>query len=854
MWISSILIFSVVTAEDTLSRINWRRNLSSSDFSKYWIHYMDKLLETSMNTSQTLTDTSALNIIWDLQAKTKMIREHNSQVISISYIFNYTVQYSREVYGQYKVFSPITSLAMESFLQERGNLHVSFTFKLNFHLRLNITFFYINMKIDPYNDFANVIQVAGNITRNESYIFVGIHSKFDLYPSSTHINCNILQREELSVFLVKLNFSIISAHVLENQVVSEFYQTNLISVHVVLKSNIQIFSYHIVVKQYQRLRLILSPSSFITHLIYDGPGYKSDMISHIEEDFQASSFQCFVQLIFSGLPNRSHVKPISNIITMYGVQANVINVDNFTYTSSPYSISFPGQLCKERHIVHCVLVLNSTHGNNNSSINITLEHFTYRGKASYSCIYGGITLLEDISGTFWEHISFCDKFGHAANLWTDFKQITYSKNLPLIFIIHSYKQYSSLTANLSISHTKCDIIKLSSCILTLYLYVTGTEWHFEQLWGSINEKFTFKECIAIEISPNVFHRMQDREDLVVHTHDCRLFLFGIFYTKTTLWRIKYFGYLENNGLNSKSINISHRPYSIEQVTKRYNGSTMTPRNQTWKLSPFDSDGVSLLLKRQGSMEFNFVLLTTCLDLILDTDGWSYSWVNVVVYKTSLFSNYEVIPIQKTFVSIKQLFSQEDVILVINKRSFITKNIKINVKVIHRSTDSYSAFTVSFKGIYDLNPNNDNVIIAMHGFIKSLDMKSLPGKYQLTEYLYCQWMHISANVFYDCRPHCNFGIGGGYYLFKLDHFDKYFVARLFSKNCSDNPNVDKTMCSPLLLSWNSASEYCQSKGGYLPEFYSRLDQEQFLYLMTKFYQPISAIFIGISSTRYPEMLR
>ena len=152
-----------------------------------------------MISSRTLTDTRALNIIRDLQAKTKMFRGRNSQVISISYNFNYTVRYSQAVYRQYKAL-PLTSLAMESFLREWENLRISFKFKLNFHLRLNITFFCINMNIDPYNDVANVFQITGNFTRNDSYIFVGIHSKFDLYPSLTHINCSILQRKELSVF------------------------------------------------------------------------------------------------------------------------------------------------------------------------------------------------------------------------------------------------------------------------------------------------------------------------------------------------------------------------------------------------------------------------------------------------------------------------------------------------------------------------------------------------------------------------------------------------------------------------------------------------------------------------------
>ncbi len=184
--------------------------------------------------------------------------------------------------------------------------------------------------------------------------------------------------------------------------------------------------------------------------VHDGPGLLSSVIQQIDNRYVASSFQCtMIILILSQASSK-----LSNLFVSEFVSNN-IDMKNISYNemfASPLPVDCQTNLC--------ILKLNAKPG---YQVNVTLVGINFNGQQSPLCFFGGLVVSEELRGDYKEHLPVCKSLG-------DESKHFFSLNSSIMIVTYNYKHYSSISATVRISQTKCKPVQICDCTFEQYCW------------------------------------------------------------------------------------------------------------------------------------------------------------------------------------------------------------------------------------------------------------------------------------------------------------------------------------------------------------------------------------------------
>ncbi len=182
------------------------------------------------------------------------------------------------------------------------NVEHIWKFQLDEHLRLNITFEYVQFSLMNFHGCA-----TGNVSVKET-VFCGMHSGMSFFPRQPVIQV-LLSAKPNVAFQTKYDYSVIDCKTLftATSIKKVLFHSHLVLPRqpswrtYVYHSDIIIATYHIAAEKYQRIKVTVLklPTQFC--VVHDGPAADSKQIKHKRTEGNSSihkttGFHCFAQI------------------------------------------------------------------------------------------------------------------------------------------------------------------------------------------------------------------------------------------------------------------------------------------------------------------------------------------------------------------------------------------------------------------------------------------------------------------------------------------------------------------------------------------------------------------------------
>ncbi len=382
-----------------------------------------------------------------------------------------------------------------------------------FHLHpmnsLNITFhnIYISHEIDVCL-FGNItVQSKGpKETDSPPFVYCGFVAEFTVYPPSNNVSVAIM-REYLPLgYRLNLTYQIMDRGTVHSQHPSQYnFTTQAVSLATDWFSSAEesVSTFLIQAIRYKRLKLRLGIAEGTSVIVHDGPGFLSDCIQrdqdssnqenmepsyHAEREvrYSTSTFVCVVKMTTKHL---SHTDNSVTYIATTHISAYVRVMHGQNLTITRYHVE------RKSNEIHTLVVSAAE-----DEVNIT-THVTYRGPFSTSCLYGGVTIFNEFHNSSSQQNNLCTNT-HMETSPTKEKQNMYSKNKTLVLVFCTFSKYSTMSASLSISLTKCRPIDVDVCMLKKFC-VEGSPLECSQYLLGITEYSNTKLIFSSHYSESI---------------------------------------------------------------------------------------------------------------------------------------------------------------------------------------------------------------------------------------------------------------------------------------------------------------------------------------------------------------
>ena len=337
-----------------------------------------------------------------------------------------------------------------------------FMYNIDTRLRLNVTFVIISFiyNFDYYLNFYNVPLRILDGEKNASFQFYGHHSPFNFYPYFTKVPI-ILDTSVMTGQPFALNFIF--------TVMDQYIVYSISNIHFDHPDDVNNWppdlvytighetvlpSYFIQVRTISYIVLSFVHNLTSAYVVYDGPGFSSNLIvvkSNVSKIISISTFQCIIQFKI-----QSSLRKYANII-MY--RSNYLNNDIsiFVDLTNPtnMTVQLPNTMCLDNL---CVVDVNTK---TDLQINVTLNKIVSDGIYNPICKYGGIVTEEYLDNKYEESSTTCQN--HSGQI----KQARsmYSSTSSLVLILYWYSMYQNIMASLTLSLTRCKPVTIDLCEL-----------------------------------------------------------------------------------------------------------------------------------------------------------------------------------------------------------------------------------------------------------------------------------------------------------------------------------------------------------------------------------------------------
>ncbi len=323
-------------------------------------------------------------------------------------------------------------------------------FKLDHHLRLNITFQHIKILVkNLFTCLVGFVSVQQFTTKHVEHKYCGVLSNIVNCPSFAHFRI-LLSVKALVTFEMHTAFSVIDSGHIENLL----YKTNVSPKPewAITFTVTKLFCEKFYLQQEKIYRLLVVFSMFNTCWveIFDGPGRKSQKLIPIStfgnrKSYLTASFQCIVFSYCSSAFPSLFANP--KII----FQVKEILVDNFLFVSTKTRLPEPFSFNKSCYTTEVRTEVNF-------HINTTITSLTSSYKNNELCSFGGIAAYEENSRNKSHIMTLCSQQSYV------FKHRNiYSTNNSLLLVTYSCQGYGSVNMTLELSTTTCLRRKIDGC-------------------------------------------------------------------------------------------------------------------------------------------------------------------------------------------------------------------------------------------------------------------------------------------------------------------------------------------------------------------------------------------------------
>ena len=329
--------------------------------------------------------------------------------------------------------------------------HVAYTWilQMDVRLRAHLKFESIYFPLSPYDCLKGNVTISQNSLHIPAFIFCGQLATLFLYPSSPKINIKISVMDKI-LYKVNMSYMVMDNNLIETTK-GNFNSSEVLYSSVSIRQNIRVISYFIQVQKTQKIVLSISDANH--SLLFDGPGYSPEVIQKRMlliktnvEYYMTTTFQCLLQILtFSKMIGLETF--YFDFIGIYQT-LQTINLSN-----EIANIEIPSIIYNN---VPCILYIRVPSA---QYVNVTILHHSYKGQRTMECKYGGIAFIENTEHVHNEVATICESH----NSIVSHNRNIFSHSSSLIIVTYWYKNYSSMSVNLNVTGTVCQLIQIDIC-------------------------------------------------------------------------------------------------------------------------------------------------------------------------------------------------------------------------------------------------------------------------------------------------------------------------------------------------------------------------------------------------------
>ncbi len=439
--------------------------IAFTNASKHWFKYVERLLLNKLSKAYINTETDLKCVIFVFKKSTKCLEKRSKHFQISSNIIR--SEALKLIEKQNKKKSDI-KIAETDVLAGRpvglaGKLRNTsdpiydlpvavnhqWLFRLSKALRLNLTFHSVHFDVTTCSAGFWSIMDSKRTTLGR---FCGILSEFENFPLVSDLNVLLFSCSGF-VYNLTFSFSVIDSHRLHTYFLEAKKKGNTHPswVWFLHRENIHVERYLLQVEKYSKMTVQMPPSGETqVHLeVYDGPGAKCKRIEpsqkrHMQSIiYKTSSFQCLIHnwslegyLIY--LPQHISVHQIS--------------------INSSWRVAWPDDKICSNSVTCAVLVVlvdKTLH------LKMMMDHLAYRGiVANKLCDFAGFSTFIVLGGFSYRHIS-TECFPNDNTLYK--YRPLYSEANSCLITVYSFKEYGVISANISMSNTRCFPVNVNLC-------------------------------------------------------------------------------------------------------------------------------------------------------------------------------------------------------------------------------------------------------------------------------------------------------------------------------------------------------------------------------------------------------
>ena len=331
-------------------------------------------------------------------------------------------------------------------------------FYLNSKIRLNVTFISLILQDLGVNCDFDKLEIIHLEKFTTNYRYCGKYSRFIVYPLFFNLIIHITL-ESQNDFKLKCLFSVIDDNLIFSPITSFPVEVNfeLQPQYYKVGSKHYLTSFFLRVTKLHNIKLLIKNSEKNNFVIYDGPGFMFKILNTFNKKslYITSTFQCLLQFIFN------------SSIKSYNQYFKFMSVHHFNIVHKKLQqdvemiLKMPCVNCQQNI---CILYLQSPAG---YQINFTLLSVISNSQEFSNCLLQGITIGELSGLEFFEMVDFCPEFDASTN---QLMRSFYTKNQYLCIVLYWYHGYSTISATLTVTTTKCKGVKVDLCYYNLCLY------------------------------------------------------------------------------------------------------------------------------------------------------------------------------------------------------------------------------------------------------------------------------------------------------------------------------------------------------------------------------------------------
>ena len=383
-----------------------------------------------------------------------------------------------------------SNLQMNRFLSDLiDDIQVKQHFVLNPNLHLNISFHYIYFSSNSFLkclfgsltiDLHSVGLTYGNIPYYIKSKYCGIVPSFTHYLTPNRITIAIIIESYQVTFDTTISYSVIDAYKITSYHVDRTNSEVPIRMIKPLNTKSYLLKYQFKVQRYEIMNILCNISQYNFIKVYDGPGILYNILNYLVTKselvlYTTTTFQCVLYLFTKWF----NIK-----------QLNFIAYDGTKSTKTQWKIYLPTNnskcLTPEMYLSLTDVSLIKIETEGKQFLKIAIHQMKYTGIKYSSCLYAGITSYDKKgNGTFQKISTIC----YSDEQEYRYRNI-YTENSVMLLVLYSYKKYSNISFNLSVSATECKATTINIC-----------ELEHDPLSLESNSLFSAKEhqCIILQL-------------------------------------------------------------------------------------------------------------------------------------------------------------------------------------------------------------------------------------------------------------------------------------------------------------------------------------------------------------------